>query len=126
MRYKRVLLVALLAALVTISVIALPSEATSSGATRVIIQARNYDRALATVSKYGRVISTIPEIKAIVAEIPSDVAKKIRGLITDVVNVEEDKLAYKAVGEVQWDIQYIYAPNVWSTYYQYVGDAAYG
>lgn len=126
MRHKRIMLVALLAVLVAISILALPSEASSSGTIRVIIQAKNYDRALAIVSKYGRVISTIPEIKAVVAEIPSDVAKKLRGLITDIVNVEEDKLAYKVVGEVQWDIQYIYAPNVWNTYYQYVGDAAYG
>lgn len=78
------------------------------------------------LSKYGTVIGTIPEINIIVMEINPSYAKSLSALVRGVKFVEEDKPIYRKLQEVQWDIQYIYAPNVWSTYYQYYGDAAYG
>lgn len=79
-----------------------------------------------SLSKYGKVIGAIPEINIIVMEINPSYAKSLKSLVKGVKFVEEDRPVYRIIGEVQWDVEYIYAPNVWSTYYQYYGDAAYG
>jgi subtilisin family serine protease len=72
----------------------------------------------------GDLVSEIPEIRAIVVSVPSSgvsYLSKIKGVIT----VEVDKPA-KAHGEVQWNINMVNAPQVWSSYSSSYGNAAYG
>ncbi|ALV63486.1 peptidase S8 and S53, subtilisin, kexin, sedolisin [Thermococcus sp. 2319x1] len=78
----------------------------------------------AQLKGYGKLKKEIPEIGVIVLEVPRKALEKIKGL-PFVTYVEED-VKYHALGEVQWDVQYIYAPNVWNNYYKTYGYAAYG
>ncbi|WP_175059875.1 S8 family peptidase [Thermococcus sp. 2319x1] len=78
----------------------------------------------AQLKGYGKLKKEIPEIGVIVLEVPRKDLEKIKRL-PFVTYVEED-VKYHALGEVQWDVQYIYAPNVWNNYYKTYGYAAYG
>lgn len=73
---------------------------------------------------YGKLKKEIPELGVIVLEVPRKALQKIKRL-PFVTYVEED-VKYHALGEVKWDVQYIYAPNVWNNYYKTYGYAAYG
>ncbi len=72
----------------------------------------------------GALVSEIPEIRAVVLAVPSS-AKAAIARISGVLLVEEDKPA-KLHGEVQWNVNMVNAPKVWSAYSPYYGNAAYG
>jgi len=69
-------------------------------------------------------VSEIPEIRAVVVEVPKQVVDKLKSL-PFVAYVEDDE-EVKALQEVQWNVEMIHAPDVWTTYNVSYGDAAYG
>ncbi|MEM4853717.1 MAG: S8 family peptidase, partial [Thermofilum sp.] len=77
------------------------------------------------LSKYGEIVSEIPELSVLVVRTTREHAGKLKSLVRGVVRVEEDKIV-KILGEVQWNIEYVRAPEVWSAYSSSYGDAAYG
>lgn len=102
------------------------SQALPSEPIRVMVKVEgsveNYREPL---SKYGEIIGEIPELSVLVMRTTREHAGKLKSLVKGVVRVEEDKIV-KILGEVQWNIEYVRAPEVWSAYSPSYGDAAYG
>lgn len=73
---------------------------------------------------FGVVVSTIPEIGAVVLEIPVINVPIVKSY-SFVKFVEPDYEVF-IQQEVKWNLQMIYAPDVWCSYDDYVGDVAYG
>lgn len=103
-----------------------PTEATQTQTIRVIVEVPipRFETYKGVLSGLGLVVSTIPEIGAVVLEIPAGRVGVVKSLWF--VKYVEPDYEVRIQQEVQWNLQMIYAPDVWYTYDDYVGDAAYG
>ncbi|MEM1768626.1 MAG: S8 family peptidase [Desulfurococcaceae archaeon] len=102
------------------------SYAEINSTTRVIVgvYTTRFNTYVTVLTRYGSIVSTIPEIGAVILEIPVDKIPVVKTLWF--AKYVEPDYVVTIHQEVRWNIQMIYAPNVWYTYDDYVGDAAYG
>uniref|UniRef100_A0A7J3KGV2 Peptidase S8 n=1 Tax=Staphylothermus marinus TaxID=2280 RepID=A0A7J3KGV2_STAMA len=125
MKFKLPILV-ILAIIFALTIMIQPSYAETPTTTRVIIgiSTVRFELFRNVLTRYGTVISDIPEIGAVVLEINIGRLNDIKKLWF-VKYVERD-YEVSITQEVRWNMEMIYVPNVWYTYDDYVGDAAYG
>ncbi|MEM1760830.1 MAG: S8 family peptidase [Desulfurococcaceae archaeon] len=125
MKFKLPILV-ILAIIFALTIMIQPSYAKTPTTTRVIIgiSTVRFELFRNVLTRYGTVISDIPEIGAVVLEINIGRLNDIKKLWF-VKYVERD-YEVSITQEVRWNMEMIYVPNVWYTYDDYVGDAAYG
>ncbi|MEM4886096.1 MAG: S8 family peptidase [Thermofilum sp.] len=126
----RAALAACIAAMMVVTVLlwaaAPESQALPSEPIRVMVKVEgSVEDYREPLSKYGEIVSEIPELSVLVMRTTREHAGKLKSLVRGVVRVEEDKIV-KILGEVQWNIEYVRAPEVWSAYSSSYGDAAYG
>ncbi|MEM0087422.1 MAG: S8 family peptidase [Thermofilum sp.] len=126
----RAALAACIAAMMVVTVLlwaaAPESQALPSEPIRVMVKVEgSVEDYREPLSKYGEIVSEIPELSVLVVRTTREHAGKLKSLVRGVVRVEEDKIV-KILGEVQWNIEYVRAPEVWNAYSSSYGDAAYG
>ncbi|MEM1517226.1 MAG: S8 family peptidase [Thermofilum sp.] len=126
----RAALAACIAAMMVVTVLlwaaAPESQALPSEPIRVMVKVEgSVEDYREPLSKYGEIVGEIPELSVLVVRTTREHAGKLKSLVRGVVRVEEDKIV-KILGEVQWNIEYVRAPEVWSAYSSSYGDAAYG
>ncbi|MEM1638648.1 MAG: S8 family peptidase [Desulfurococcaceae archaeon] len=92
--------------------------------TRVIVGLNDYDKGLNALITIGRLFLKIPGIKAVVVETPM-IAIPYIARLPFVKYIEEDRQVI-VFEEFQWNIDMINANDVWTTYYDLYGNAAYG
>ncbi|MEM0494407.1 MAG: S8 family peptidase [Thermofilum sp.] len=126
----RAALAACIAAMMVVTVLlwaaAPESQALPSEPIRVMVKVEgSVEDYREPLSKYGEIVGEIPELSVLVVRTTREHAGKLKSLVKGVVRVEEDKIV-KILGEVQWNIEYVRAPEVWNAYSSSYGDAAYG
>ncbi|MEM3893652.1 MAG: S8 family peptidase [Thermofilum sp.] len=126
----RAALAACIAAMMVVTVLlwaaAPESQALPSEPIRVMVKVEgSVEDYREPLSKYGEIVGEIPELSVLVVRTTREHAGKLKSLVRGVVRVEEDKIV-KILGEVQWNIEYVRAPEVWNAYSSSYGDAAYG
>lgn len=123
---KRILLLVVLATLFALLQVTQPSSAESNATIRILVgvSTTRIEYLRNILAGYGTILSEIPEIGVFVIDIPAGRVSAIKRL-GSVKYVEPDYVV-QVSQEVKWNLQMIYVPDVWDTYDDYVGDAAYG